>query len=721
MKKIYWLLFLAFVLGFALGDVQPVFAQEEDFTLEEITVTAQKREENQQKVGIPMEVISGDLLKELGRNDVDSILSELSNVVIQRTAEGLRVGMRGVSIATPAGYGEGAVNVPATVGVNLDGVYTGKRPTGTGLYDIDRVEVLFGPQSTMYAQNSPGGVINIEFNRPKLDSYELSGTMEYGNYDLFHGEGVVNAPVTETVALRGAFSFQVHDGYIDNGGDDEDSKSGRIRALWQPNEKFSFLLTGEYQTSTGRGMTSVNPFKNQSDVDDPWHSDAVLTGTPKQEAQKKFWAFVEYDFGFAQLSLIPTTSDDTYYRTTTSRQPNGSFTDDVADGWGYEDGVEVRMVSSGDSKIVWVASFNWYDAENYRKVESYYENGAYTRSDFRQKIEQQAILGQVNYPVTDRFRVIGGLRYSDDRAISSRTPIVGGGLSTLSDMQRKKPSYKAGIEYDLNDSSMLYANYTTGYRVNAESMDKNGNPFPPEKITSYTIGAKNRFFANRLQLNASAFYYDYLNANHSNRNVAYVTCDTRESIPDWSTPGGCFTTDQGGRTPGDYRIYGADIQTNWLITSQDRLNVSLSYLDAWIYNMKCDYEFTDQPYSDNWDFSGREPIQSPKLTVSLDYSHNFLLANGATITAKIDTRYQSKYLTDWLEQRGTLDQSGGWIVQEAHHIDNAALFYTHPDGKWSFTGYMKNIMNYAVKRWGDRRELTINEPRTYGVVLSVKY
>ena len=210
-KRLFQVTFI-FILGLTLipGGRICTYAQEgpaEEFTLEEITVTAQKRAENQQKVAISMEVIAAEDLKSLGKSDIDDILSNVSNVLVQKSADGLRVSLRGYSDATGTNFGQ-STSTPA-VAVNIDGVYSSRKDSSTSLYDMDRIEVLFGPQSTLYASNSPGGIVNVETASPKLDKYEASGALEYGNFNLLHTEGMVNVPISSIMSLRGAFQTKV--------------------------------------------------------------------------------------------------------------------------------------------------------------------------------------------------------------------------------------------------------------------------------------------------------------------------------------------------------------------------------------------------------------------------------------------------------------------------------------------------------------------------------
>lgn len=693
-------------LGLVLGNSMSIRAEEE-FALEEITVTATKTEENQQKVGIAMEVLTGQNLKNEGDNDIEDILSQVSGVLVSRTIEGLRITVHGIGLDFPAGFGDNAQPAPGTVSVNLNGIFTPKNPTSTALYDIERVEVLFGPQSTIYASNAPGGIVNVEMKKPKLDVYEATGTVEFGNYSLLHTEGALNIPVGDIIALRTAFNTQVHDGYISNGGDDEDSKAARVRFLLQPNDKFTALISGDIERHTGRGSTEVPAFIDQDDVDDPWHSDVELIGLPRDIKQHTYYGDIEYDFGFGVMVILPNIQDRDWFRTETATDLSGALLDSEYNGSHKEDAIEIRIDSPSGSKIVWNLGYFWYDGKSRSDQTSTDRNtGAFRHIAYQQKIKMKAFFGNITFPLTDEFRLIAGARYSDDHLVAGRHYIDPADDPYLTDMSYNDPDYKIGLEYDITDDAMFYANVSTSYLLKSESMDYAGNTYPPSTITAYTAGVKSRFLDNRLQINSDVFYYDYKNRVH----VAM------ELHPIQTPFGPIMIPDEGGRAPGDSRMYGADIRTSAIISSQDRLDVSISYLDAWVKHLFFDYEFLPDK-----DYSNRTPTFSPKWTINLNYAHNFYLPNGGTLTAKLESKYQSDYLIEWKDFSMGFDYTG-YKTQKAHHIDDISLIYSNPDGKWTITGYVKNLSNYAEKRFMNLgSNMNLGPPRTYGAVLSVSY
>jgi len=735
MNRRFFVLLLLFGFGIFLCDLKSGYAQSsdmEEFTLEEITVTAQKRAENQQKVAIAMEVMSGDELKELGSNDIAEILQNVSNVVFNKDADGLRVSIRGMADDKPEQY-----SLPTTapvVALNTDGVFSNRKSGSSNLYDVERVEVLFGPQSTLYASTSFGGVINVVTGTPKTDSFDLSGTLEYGNYNLLHMEGYVNAPVSSKMAVRAAFSASAHDGYVSNGMDDEDMKSARVKTLFQPNDKLSLLLTGEIEKNTGNGSGSVVAFKNQDDRDDPWTAYSSAAGSTKDQVSKKIFANIAWDMGFGTLTIVPAYSKKNFYTRQAGENMEGVFViSDTYDN-GEDKGLEGRLASSEGSVFKWIVGINWYKS-------SYVDSMTGSDDSWRINTNIQTIkaaYGNVTYPVTNQLRLTGGLRYSDDSTSFE--------LEAYPDMwtrgyqyekattKYKDPDYKIGFEYDLGENSMLFLDYSTSYRTN-KGEDSEGNPLDPETLDAYSLGSKNRFLGNKLQLNATAYYYQYKNylAVGGGMMRFYQLTDLDgdgmytgdgEAVP--------FMDEDSGRQIGNMEVYGLDLQTSTIITNNDKLDLSVSYSHSEWTKLYFDFPQTANDWGiEDLDYVGKGKPFDPHLTMNASYNHNFNLANGGTLTGRLDVRYQSSTFMSWAEEEVSYSDDGyytpqvvslsGYRTQEAYYLGNISGIYADPTGKWTFTGYVKNFTNYAVKQSGGTQQMMIGAPRTYGAVLTVRY
>ena len=775
-KKCLVFLVLTIGLAFSLSGASALYAQEsstDEFTLEEITVTAQKRAENQQKVAIAMEVVSGDEIRELGKNDIDEVLSGISNTIIEKSQEGYRITIRGISDSSDAYKGQ-SMAAPA-VAINMDGVYSNRKDTGSGLYDLERVEVLYGPQSTMYSSNSPGGVVNVVTANPKTDRYEANGTIEYGNYNLLHTEGAMNAPLSEKAAVRASFSTSKRDGYLSNGNDDEDTKAARLRTLWRPNDKLTFVLTGETTRDGGRGFGSgVKAFDNGDGywyeptgrgtgeyvavgkVTDPWTGNDMEKTTSNNQISKKIYGQINWDTSAGAVSITPSY---------TKRHGNNAFVfDDPGTGTetsymlrqATEKGLEVRMTSAEDFRFKWIVGATYYYSfdRGYDRSEAYINTGWGRMSDRKVTNKNKAFFLNITYPVTDAFRVTGGLRKSKDSMYTVNEEIRGAPNLPQGEVARQpteykimenpnKPDYKFGIEYDLTANSMLYADYATSYRVQAFG---GGGPPPasgetvirtvvkadPETLSSYTIGAKNRLFDNKVQLNASAYYYDYKNfsAQGGNEFEVWAYDTNNNGFPD---PGRSANEVVGQRTTapsvGDGRVMGLDLSINAILTQSDRLNLSASYIKSewtnltfwWYYNPI--YELVNGVKTEinrpSVSFKGKNMMRTPPWNINLTYDHIFNLRDGGTLKAALNIKYKTAYDLTWR----TVDKPLNY--QESYHMEDFSMVYSNPDGKWNLTGYVKNLGNYAEKRsllnMAGNKLLTIGNPRTYGGVLSVKF
>ena len=259
MKRLFVTVFIT-AIGFVFvhGDIPSVYAQDE-FTLEEITVTAQKREENQQDVPIAMGVVMGEEMKELGISNLDAAILSLPSVWINEAGDGYRVSIRGISSEEKVrGDMKSYSNAMPSVAVNTDGAFTVTRKTGVDMYDVERIEVLLGPQSTLYSSNSPGGIVNIVTAQPKTDKFEVSGKIDFGNFHSVGTEGMVNVPLSEKTALRAAFITSSHDGYMSSGHVDANDRSVRGKMLTKPNDDLSITLTGQYILDQGKGRRSLH-------------------------------------------------------------------------------------------------------------------------------------------------------------------------------------------------------------------------------------------------------------------------------------------------------------------------------------------------------------------------------------------------------------------------------------------------------------------------------
>lgn len=646
-------------------------ADDDMFILEEITVTAEKREENLQKVPVAIEAVTGSTLKETGKTDFYDALSGITSLHMQEGTRGFIVSLRGMS------DDQGGQNSPVTV--NVDGDYTRRQEVGLGgLLDIDRIEVLNGPQGTLYGRASSAGVVNVISKNP-TDEFEASGLVEFGSYNLQHTDGVLNVPISDSLALRTAYRSVIRDGYLSNGENDQDEQTARLKASYRPTDIIDLVFTFENQRGGGRGTGFVEPFGDDQ-PDNPWTAAYDEQDTFRDTNMYRYVADLNLDLGFGSLTLHPSYRDfelDVKWVLMGNLQYRNETTEEFA--------TELRLASPADSKIEWMTGLYYYDKDDYTYT--------YVESTSAEQIsedtgESKAIFASAAYPLMEQFRITGGVRYTEDaqESISIRSGVVG----EPSGLDFDNTDYKVGLEYDLSGTAMLWADYSTGYRAGSTRSE-------PEDVNAYQLGSKNRFLNNLLQLNLSTFYYDY--QNYQSEKI--ITFDD-----------GTFDMGAGS---GDAEIYGVDMQTNYILTKQDRIDFSVSYLNATYKNVTVVYETADTEYYD-----GAHKTHSPEWTLALGYEHSFYLPNGGSLKGRFDTRYETEqYITFALDSKYDLDESVN--IDPAHTISNVSFVYGAPSGKYSLTAYVKNMEDYATKSHILGDTMRIGSPRTWGLQLSVNY
>jgi iron complex outermembrane recepter protein len=580
--------------------------------------------------------------------------------------------------------------------VNVDGSYSNSSGIGAaGIYDVSRVEVLSGPQGTLYSRNSVGGVVNLVTNDPSK-KYEASGSIGFGNYALSSTQGMLNAPISEKVSIRAAFSTVMRDGYISNGTDDADDKSTRLKLKYDPMDEMSILFGVEYLRSTGKGKgTGVTIFGDKQ-PSDAWVRNIDGNYYRQNQKRTKYYMNMNWDLGVGTLTFLPSYLIENTYRTTAALNTAGVATGTNSVNMDENEvSGELRMASPADSSIKWLAGLYYY--KRYYSQDNYGSMRQYQSTENPSK----AAFANVTYPVTDRFRVTLGGRYSVDTDTSKDGMFTTNPPTyTVVKSEKKHFDSKVNAEFDIAKNSMIWADYSTGFRKGIKGTKD-------ELLDAYQIGSKNRFFDNRLQINASGFLYDYrdyqvsefVNYTDSNGNVTRIA----------------------GRGTGKSSMYGLDLQTNYRVTQVDRIDLSVSYLHTEIKNLLFDYSgYLPQKRV----YEGQTMNNSPEYTISASYNHIFTLPNGSSLSFNLDSVYKTEIKVAFVIADSNVPAGmtkAQMNADPAHQVSNCSLMYISPDDKWNINTYVKNIENYAEKTGLMGTSMRIGAPRTYGAVLSVKY
>jgi iron complex outermembrane receptor protein len=502
MKKclvLLWAILLCLSMGMApIAIAEDEDTEEDEFTLEEITVTAQKREENQQKVAIAMEVISGEDLTAMGKNDIDEILKDIASIEISSASTGTRINIRGL-VDDGGSMNDLELQAPM-VAVNVDGAYSNMHNAGNGLFDIERVEVLMGPQSTMYGNNSPGGIVNVITAAPKTDKYSGNLSVEYGSFDLLNLQGALNVPVIQdTLALRVSANNSKQGTWVE-GDPDSESTAVRLKALWNVYEDLEFSVTGNWSERSSGGMTGgrVKPFVNQDDdyyadgtpLTDPWTPSSETSAIADRDDQitQGLSADIAWSLPFGNLSIVPSYSKSEADGWHTREYNDGTTEDYYQVRENEQKGGEARVTSPADFDLFqWVLGGTYFKSYQYSITD--YEGTASDRGmDITQ--EKSALYANIVYPVWfhDPLRLTVGYRQSWDENNSYE---YGGMSGTQGDPDTySKPDLKYGFEYDAADNMMFYGNYSSSYRSsNAVAIVQGDGTYPPNEELDATPSA----------------------------------------------------------------------------------------------------------------------------------------------------------------------------------------------------------------------------------------
>jgi iron complex outermembrane receptor protein len=670
--------------------------------LAEVVVTAEKRANNVQRTSLAMTVLGADELKIKKVNDPRDLNSLVPGVQIYPIQSAIQVSVRGIGSTFLDPRGDGAASQ------SLDGLYFAKPSSnGGGFYDIARVEVLKGPQGTLYGRNAAAGAVNVITNRP-VNDYQAMLEVGAGDYGLIETQGMVNVPVNQQLALRAAFQTLNHDGYVGNSYYDANNVGARLEAQWTPTDKLSVFAEGNYTHNGGHGTTATYyPFAGVA----PWSLATPIPGLqlPKVGDQDQTtWNAqlqINYDLGLATLtSITGHVSEDTRLVS-----PNGfvftSFLANHVSDWTQE----IRLASN--EKADHAGGLQWVVGGYYLNETAHYSEvgraGAFIVDDtFFPAVPQRSVaaFGQVDYSVLDNVRLTAGVRYTkDDKGVTRAD-------HTSSSASFNNVSYKVGAEWDVAPRHMLYADVATGYisgGVNSgnpalpTASDQFAPTFRPETITAYEAGSKNRFFGNRLQINADVYYYDF--KHYQFQTVAFPNV-------------GSFTS--GIVNIGDVTTYGFEADGVFLLTPEDQFTASVALAHGQFETIKYPSiiigPFIPIVVSNP---SSSPLINLPEEQVFLGYSHTWRLPYDGELRVGVNTHYASRYGLI----PGSVDQAD---QQKAYWMTDARATYSAENDRWEVELWVKNIENTPVNIYGEGPGFNLYEieaPRTYGVTLRARF
>lgn len=700
-------LFAGTAMACAMGGPAITLAAESDSGLEEVVVTATKRAVDLQKTSAAISVIGTDFLEKSGISDVSQLTKLVPSLIIGRQGTNAVVYLRGV------GQSNSTPNAQPGVSLNMDGVYLSRVAGGLAMFDLERVEVLPGPQGTLYGRNSTGGAVNLVTHKPG-NEFGGEGFVEAGNYSTTHVFAAADLPiVSDKFALRAAVDYNKHDGYLSNGANDADSVAGRLSAHFAPSDSLSADIQYTRINGNGLGMQMINkgtanpPFGSRND---PWSDSFSTTHLFTRDRGDLLMGNITFNLNDnLALSYLPGYVD---YNSEQGLQ-FGTAYNHFAIQSAKESSHELRLTSDGDGRFKWlVGLFYFYSAEAINALVDPFQQGAgpaIVDVFYDNHSKSSAVFGEGTYSITDSFRLTLGGRYSSDRYRGDghnflMIPVQFGGHSDhfAGEDTKDRADYKVGVEYDLTPQSMAYATVQSGYLVGGYTAADINSSFPKsfkqEELTAYVAGVKNRFLDNRLQINNEIFYYDYRDYQLQAVTQDQITGATAFNII--SVPKAV--------------IYGNQLDTVLSLGSNTDINLSVAYLSASITRgIPGPFSYKD------YDLPG-----SPEWTINAGLDQRFPLSNGGLVRFHVSSIYSSAYWNVFTQDVNSR--------QEGYTKTDVTLTYESPGGRWNVGVYGRNLEDQAVYYGATSTSIAgepgvgpqptfIDVPRTYGARVGLKF
>jgi len=726
----------------------------------DIVVTAQRRSERLLDVPVAVTALSGDALQKLGAQNVSKV---------ELATPGFTWGSQG-SDSFPAIRGVRTSLVSAqtdpVIGFYLDGIYQSRtQQQSIPLFDIAQVEVLRGPQGTLYGRNTFGGNISVVTGQP-TDEFAAGFNVDKGNYSSARIDGFVNVPLSDTLSLRVAGVFQRHDGYVKSTTpgvvlNDLDENAQRVSLKWKPDSPLEVTIhagtwrrddagagsygyktagtlintdTG-YQSINGSGV-AVNPsVPNGSpnvagrDVGIPVTGGAYTNDWDYQPFEHVSEDYVSgqiaYDLGFATARSI---TGYTHFRA--HRSADNDQSSELFEAYGYGSGVqeantrsnafsqELQLASSSRTPLEWIVGAYYLDDSVYETYQQKITAPGATTNGFRADsdigIKALAFYGQASYAlVPDKLKLIGGIRYSHEKksfVFSDYADAPAGtyDFDTPYVVTRGAPSFnswtwRAGLQYTLDRDTMLYATASTGFASGGVN-DTGGNPLIPESYEPQKVNAYEAGFKSRILGGMGQIEASFFYNKLSNLQINVYT-------PLVSYFG----------SAGKARSYGGELALRLNPVQPLHIDATIAVMDAKYTSYVSGnnfYGLSDGTDPVSLNLAGNRIPQSPKFKSTLSVSYDIDLGSAGMLTPRGTWLHSSSYYTT--DRNTVLD------YQDAYEKFDAALRWNSSDERTYVEAYGDNLTDKAVLLSGvigrrQRIQVSYAAPRTYGVRVGTKF
>ncbi len=697
--------------------------------LEEITVTARKRAESLDDVPISVSVTSGEKLDRMAIGRLEDLSAYTPNLQINENATQQSVTIRGIGSGANQAFEQ-------SVGTYIDGVYFGRgRSARNPFFDVERVEILKGPQGILFGKNTIAGAINVTTRKPSAEMEGYLAGEYFAETDQWGITGVLSGPLGDTLYGRVAANYKSESGYIDNsygGGDEPDREQYVVRGtfVWDATDQLSATLKGEISSYDVDGrnaqMVAAGPlaalyaatdpafetdldYNNATSGDDFDNTDAGnVTLTLEYDVNDSLTltsvtSYVEYDFSNnipAEFAPVPD------YAEQSNRQKHDQFSE------------EIRVhFTSADARFEFLGGL-YYQTEDLSIEETFNFNLSVLLAEgvrlfpldssiitfFEQETESFAAFAEATVSPIDRVRISVGVRYTDDEkevdkelrvaALGTQTPAPGqepfariiGRIPHTYELDRNDTdtSPSVGLQFDLTDDAMIYATYSQGFKSGGFDAQNVGGAlelaqFDPEEVEAWEIGGKFTLLGGAAKLNIA-----YFNNQYEDLQVAA-----------WN--GFAFIVENAASATSQ----GVEADFQWLITDNFTLGGALAWLDAEydsfpgaVCTAPQQTAFaasTGRPAGQcSQDLSGKDLQFSPETAGNVNMEYSMPLGNYY-LTLQGDVNFTSSYHT-------ALDLDP-LAKQDGFAKLNARVELASDDDRWSVALVGKNLTDKKTTTW----------------------
>ncbi len=712
---------------------QQVNAEDQGGVLAEVLVTAQRRTTDIQRTAAAVSAYSADELTARSVTGIGDMANTNSSILVSLFQGEAQIYIRGIGYSSVIGGSD------SSTAFHSDGVYISRSAGAVPAFmDVERVEVLRGPQGTLYGRNATGGSVNVITKGP-TETLEYDGKLTAGNYNLYRVEGAIGGPLTDRVGVRLAVQRDTHSGYttlyrpladpaglgtVRSGAEDQNDWMARLTLTARILDNLNATVKVDYYEADDDGVvwhyfgpgTSTNPIYQalvppsirSRPYSRSYASDLQGFNTPHSDGVSGKLAWNLGDYTLTSLSAYRKTRP--YNRDDLDVSPVFGV-DQLREEDQHQFSQEFQLNSPSSGFLQWILGAYYFNEANTIRNEYFlpFTDALFAlpndpsccllKLNGKTTTKAYAAFGESTLAFTDRLQMVLGGRYSSETrggendVVFVNAPVAAfDNVTAFDDKRFTAFTPKAGLDFTLDERTFLYASASRGFKSGGFNPGSYQNdPFKPEQIWAYELGAKLTLLDRRMHVNTAAFYYDYTDLqvqDVQNNNVII-------------------------RNAAKAKVEGVEVESTWLATPALRFDANLTWLDA---------EFTSGALPDPkypalgvQQLSGKKLPRAPDLKAAVGVQYEIALQEQSNVTLRIDYSWQDKIYFSAFNVAPLSEKSYGWLKTRAA--------YTGSDGRWSVAAFIDNATNEKVATNkifnGDIIGSTVvgnlAPPRTYGV------